>query len=265
MKKASIAITFLTLISCSEPEISGCVLDLFGNPIEGVIVSIENTQFEAETNNIGEYGLSYVPGDLNLNYKKAGFTEENINIEIHQKEDFPAKEITLYKIPKEHGLYFLDSTNAAYIPLKASDFESNTEFIETVKSYFMNSVISSSDKYYSKYYTENIDNCPQINSGKIAFMDTAPRKLKLIKLRKEANKRYSIANIEYFEGNYSHKINNYCTVSEIQIKEEYEKEISKSFIIRLSNLDEGYYAFYTQKTQGDLIEKDSFQFIQIIT
>ena len=79
--------------------IEGTVVDMFGNPLEGVVIKISNSAFETTTDSDGAYALDYVPGALNITYTKDGYTSDKLDIELHQKAHFPAQEVTLYTIP----------------------------------------------------------------------------------------------------------------------------------------------------------------------
>ena len=71
MRKALINVKYYSLIlllslflfSCSKYK-EGEVRDNFGKPVNGVMVSIENSNFKSFTDPNGNYKLDYVPGEL---------------------------------------------------------------------------------------------------------------------------------------------------------------------------------------------------------
>jgi hypothetical protein len=85
--------------SCAAKKIEGQVFDNFNQPLEGVIVTIVNSTFQAITDSKGYYRIDYVPGSINLSYTKQGYTSENINLDIMRKESYPVQKIVLNKIP----------------------------------------------------------------------------------------------------------------------------------------------------------------------
>lgn len=104
MKKNFLLLTTTILLailffSCTKKKIEGQVFDYFNQPLEGVIVTIANSTFQATTDSKGSYSIDYVPGSINLNYAKQGYTSGNLNLDITHKESFPAQRIVLIKIP----------------------------------------------------------------------------------------------------------------------------------------------------------------------
>lgn len=89
----------ILFFSCAKKKIEGQVFDNFNQPLEGVIVTIANSTFQATTDSEGSYSIDYVPGSINLSYTKQGYTSGNLNLDITRKESFPAQKIVLIKIP----------------------------------------------------------------------------------------------------------------------------------------------------------------------
>ncbi len=135
-----IALFLMLLVGCGDKKISGEVRDIFNNPIEGVVVSIANSAFEATTDEDGKYSIDYVPGDIELLFKHKEYISGNLKINLSVKEDFPAKQVFLYPNAKKTGMYF---------------FDKDKKEIRWIKS---------------MSYTSNMDNAPYIESGKATFI-----------------------------------------------------------------------------------------------
>lgn len=73
----AIAILSACLLGCGKNEedsnIMGKVINVFGDPLGGVHVSIENSEFTSITGQDGMYSLDYVPGTIKIVYTKEGF------------------------------------------------------------------------------------------------------------------------------------------------------------------------------------------------
>lgn len=104
-----IIIISYTLSSCATHyKMQGVVKDIFGNPISQVKIWINNTNFQTISNEKGEYSIDYVPGKFDLHFKKAGYTSEILNFELHAKDHIPVSPVKLHPIPLEKGLYLID-------------------------------------------------------------------------------------------------------------------------------------------------------------
>lgn len=111
------AVLLAVLFGCGKKaEIVGTVLDNFGKVVEGATVKIENTAFTATTDKNGRYHIGYVPGKVDVSILKQGYSEEKINLNIAIESKFPAKDVTLYKIPSDSGVFAAGPND--YIALK---------------------------------------------------------------------------------------------------------------------------------------------------
>ena len=109
----------LSLFSCSK-YIEGEVRDNFGNPIEGVKVSIENSDFQSFTDPNGNYKLDYVPGEFSVSFNKEDYVSETVGLNITEKQRYPMSKIELIRYPESEGIYIEDSLD--YILLEESTF-----------------------------------------------------------------------------------------------------------------------------------------------
>lgn len=105
MKKLSICSILLTtalLVSCGKHQIEGTVIDNFGEPVEGMKVSIKGTAFETLTDSDGDYALSFVPGTIDMQYEDEGYMNVYRTYEIAAETDFPAKTVETIKLPPSY-------------------------------------------------------------------------------------------------------------------------------------------------------------------
>ncbi len=107
----AILVLVATLVDgCGKPDrIVGKVQDVFGKPVKDAIVRIEKTAYSANTDGSGDYSVDYAPGSLRLIVAKAGYTTIGMDLSIGQKVNFAAETITLYPIPNEEGIFFVDT------------------------------------------------------------------------------------------------------------------------------------------------------------
>ena len=109
-----------TLLSgCGKDErIEGKVQDIFGNPLKDVNVKIKTSTFSSITDESGSYSLDYVPGSMKLLFSKDGYTTRSLDLNIQQKTYFPAETLTLYPIPQENGIFYVDTGNKRLIKIE---------------------------------------------------------------------------------------------------------------------------------------------------
>lgn len=96
---------FLMFFSLNGQTVRGYVKDMEGNPLEGVYVSVKNTEFKTFTNEQGFYILNVPKGSKTLVFSKEGYsvveveiTNEEINITMHSS--FNLFELTLEELIK---------------------------------------------------------------------------------------------------------------------------------------------------------------------
>lgn len=110
-------VTFLS--GCgADPRVVGTVTDPYGNPIEGVTVSIVGSTLSSITDKSGSYSLTYVPGKFTVSFKKNGFTTHLSTHEIVDKVHFPAQTAILYRVPSSPGIFLLDPKGGDPIQLE---------------------------------------------------------------------------------------------------------------------------------------------------
>ena len=102
----------------SSAKIEGKVTDIFGDPIPGVEVKIDGSGFISKTDEDGWYSLNYAPGKIKIIFRKDGFTTHSMSLDIQQEVAFPAENVSLYPIPKELGLFYVDFANKKIVRLE---------------------------------------------------------------------------------------------------------------------------------------------------
>ena len=100
-------IAIVLLNGCGSNEIQGTVKDPFGNGIEGVTVSIEQSDLRSSTGKDGRYSITAILGTFILQHSKPGYTTQKITLTSRRNTPFPAQTLTMYPIPPEPGLYYV--------------------------------------------------------------------------------------------------------------------------------------------------------------
>lgn len=100
--------------SCKK-RIKGGVDDNFGSGINGVSVTILNSNFHTYSDNNGRFEIDYVPGEIKLLYEKEGYTSDTQMLSIYKKSNYEAAEVMLIKKPDQKGVYY--QSFGSYIPL----------------------------------------------------------------------------------------------------------------------------------------------------
>jgi len=90
---------------CGQKGVSGQVVDPEGNYIEGVLVKIEKSNFEAATDKEGKYIVDYAPGSFKIIFSKNNYSKYEMELNLSNKTLFPAETITLYPVRDEKELY----------------------------------------------------------------------------------------------------------------------------------------------------------------
>jgi hypothetical protein len=110
-------ILLAALSGCAKkPEVTGEVLDGFGKPLPGANVKVKNTTFVATTNGDGRYAVGYVPGTVIVTFTKEGYTADALVLDIATESKYPAKSMTLYKLPVQKGIVAFGASD--YVPLQ---------------------------------------------------------------------------------------------------------------------------------------------------
>src|SRR4051812_28004781 len=84
--------------------LSGVVTDNFGHPLEDVIVTVKDFDFQSKSGNLGDYKIGYVPGTISINYEKRGYQSAVIKLELGAASDVPLRRVVLIKAPPPNTL-----------------------------------------------------------------------------------------------------------------------------------------------------------------
>lgn len=174
MKNHLYLIIILIVFSACEKKIKGKVVNNFNQPIEGVDVSISNSNFNSVTDADGEFEIDYVAGEFVISFKKPNHRSETRNLKITQKEEYPLNKIELIKYPLKDGLFLMGKEG--YIELKKSTL------IKTEKT--EKSRYGSVSYDYFKTKTDSINTLDYNTfSGQdsLTFFDNLPRSVVLTK------------------------------------------------------------------------------------
>ena len=171
----------IALQGCGEPDrIEGVVQDIFGQPISGVNIGIENTTFSATTDASGKYSIDYAPGQLRLEYSRKGYTTEDLALNIQQKVRYPVKTIKLHPVPDQEGIYYIDRAKKELKKIKTtthvSDFESRP------RQYF-------GSPSYTGYFVTPKHDQDIIYSGRAEFIVKLPYHVQLSTVGKPTRQR----------------------------------------------------------------------------
>jgi len=132
--------------------------------MKDVTIKIEKSTFTAVTGNSGQYSLDYAPGSIKLIFSKDGYTTMNLDLNIQQKVHYPAELMVLYPIPKDSGMFYIDSGNKQLVKLEPNCKVEETKTQSQEFSHTMNC------RYSVKYSSPAIT----IKPGKAQFIDKVP-------------------------------------------------------------------------------------------
>ncbi|MGR3219554.1 MAG: carboxypeptidase-like regulatory domain-containing protein [Candidatus Anammoxibacter sp.] len=116
---------YLTSIAGGIGFISGKVIDGFGVPLEGVNVEIRGTKYKVTTDSEGHYKINYRPGLTKITFTKTGHIHNVIVVNVSEVSDITSRQVTLWKYPREGGMYFIKGKD--YILINRNTFGSERD------------------------------------------------------------------------------------------------------------------------------------------
>ncbi|MGR3177527.1 MAG: carboxypeptidase-like regulatory domain-containing protein [Candidatus Anammoxibacter sp.] len=116
---------YLTSLASGSGFISGKVIDGFGVPLDGVNVEIRGTKYKTATDNEGSYKINYRPGLTKVSFSKAGYINSVLAVNVSEISDITSRQVTLWKYPKEGGMYFIKEKD--YILINKTSFGSERD------------------------------------------------------------------------------------------------------------------------------------------
>lgn len=106
---------------CEQARVSGEVLDaLTGKPLEGAVVKVQGTAFQATSAPDGRYAVPYdAPGQVALDFEKPGFLPTRFQATAERRARLPAQPVRMYRLPPAPGVFGVDTASGAYRALAA--------------------------------------------------------------------------------------------------------------------------------------------------
>ena len=184
--------TKLFIIACvllsgceKDRRIHGTVRDIFGTPLAGVEVKINNTAFRSASNEVGSFGIDYAPGQFTLRIAKQGFTTLALDINISQKSDYPIGDVVLVPLPPEaDAVYLFDERKKSLVHLPSLATvvrsEKNAGWMESDVSFslnYKNEVIESLRR------GDDVPDEPELTVGTVRFVGADLDESRLLRLR----------------------------------------------------------------------------------
>lgn len=126
------------LVGCSNEEMHGKVLDVFGNPVENASVSVTGTEFKTESDKNGQFSLDYAPGNnIVVTVRKDNYLPSAITRSITKKMDIELSPFVLFN-QCENGLFLhankqrkaFDTLNKRGVDLTKNEDRNGMMFIQ---------------------------------------------------------------------------------------------------------------------------------------
>jgi hypothetical protein len=100
--------------SCGKAQIPGTgihglVVNVQGEPLPGVVVTLVDSEKQVLTNALGEYKLPVRTGDLTLQFMKSGYTSGSLTISGANMPSIMAKTVSLWCLPQSSGLFLFEN------------------------------------------------------------------------------------------------------------------------------------------------------------
>lgn len=98
----------ILLCGCNATVIEGKVLDIKGEALPGVTVSVQGAATQALTNALGAYKLRVAPGHWMLFFHKSGYTPGRFEIDAEVPGVVEANSVTLWCLPPGNGVFLYE-------------------------------------------------------------------------------------------------------------------------------------------------------------
>lgn len=99
----------LAVWGCAPAHIEGKVVDIRGEALPGVAVSVAGTHYQALTTARGEYSVRFRPGDVALEFAKSGYTSGRLESTVPEPRVSTAPDVVLWPLPPHAGVFILDN------------------------------------------------------------------------------------------------------------------------------------------------------------
>ena len=108
------AAAFLALAGCERTvTIHGSVVDVRGEHLPGVAVTVEGAEVQTLTDPRGLYTLHCAPGPLTLQFLKTDYTPGRLELNSGEARVVEATEVLLWPLPSAKGVYFFEGGHYA--------------------------------------------------------------------------------------------------------------------------------------------------------
>ncbi len=88
--------------------IRGKVLDVHGDTLPGVAITVRGADYETLSNGLGEYSLRCRPGALTLDLMKTGYTPGVLQVEAKDRMIVDVRDAMLWPLPARKGVYLFE-------------------------------------------------------------------------------------------------------------------------------------------------------------
>lgn len=95
------------LMDAGDRPVAG-VVDIMGNALPGVAVTVYGTEEEAITDGVGQYRLRCAPGSIRVDLMKTGYTPGRLLFEEPEPRTVEARQAVLWPLPVSKGVYFFE-------------------------------------------------------------------------------------------------------------------------------------------------------------
>lgn len=92
----------------SSVEVRGTVVDVRGETVPGVVVTLAEPFRQSLTNVLGEYSIRAMPGRVELGFTKTGYTSGALVIDDARPGTVAATPIALWRLPQAAGLFLYE-------------------------------------------------------------------------------------------------------------------------------------------------------------
>lgn len=89
-------------------SVRGTVVDVRGERLPGVAVTVRGVEAQAVTTGVGEYALRCPPGPAILDFSKTGYTPGRLDLSVPESGAAQATEVRLWPLPGGQGVYLFE-------------------------------------------------------------------------------------------------------------------------------------------------------------
>lgn len=101
---ASLA-TFSQTAFSIQGTLKGQVVDGFENELKDVVITIMKTKETTKSDENGQYEIRYTPGQIEISFKKEGYSIRKFSFNIHEASEIPMQKLNLWKLPESGGMF----------------------------------------------------------------------------------------------------------------------------------------------------------------